>query len=147
MTLDEAIAHADDRAADADCECREDHAQLALWLRELRTLRLALWLRELRTLRAELNEAIRERDEAIRERDEAIRERDETPKRDPEHPCPEFIHGTPRGTGHDCDGDGHYMCCECVHFNAAEAAETAEREAERQKTLEAHTAEHPGGGR
>ena len=128
MTLDEAIAHADDRAADADCECREDHAQLALWLRELRTLR------------AELNEA-------IRERDEAIRERDETPKRDPEHPCPEFIHGTPRGTGHDCDGDGHYMCCECVHFNAAEAAETAEREAERQKTLEAHTAEHPGGGR
>jgi len=41
MTLDEAIRHADERAADGTCcdECRHDHAQLAEWLRELKELR------------------------------------------------------------------------------------------------------------
>jgi hypothetical protein len=39
------------------------------------------------------------------------------PCRDPENPCTEFVPGTPRGTSYDCDGDGHYMCRECVCWN------------------------------
>lgn len=38
MTLDEAIEHAIERANDTKCpkDCREDHAQLAHWLKELK---------------------------------------------------------------------------------------------------------------
>ena len=36
MTLEEAIEHAEDIAVSAiGCECREEHRQLAAWLREL----------------------------------------------------------------------------------------------------------------
>ena len=37
MTLEEAIEHAEDTARSAiGCECREEHRQLAEWLRELK---------------------------------------------------------------------------------------------------------------
>ena len=40
MTLDEAIEHAEDIAISAiGCECREEHRQLAAWLRELKERR------------------------------------------------------------------------------------------------------------
>jgi len=40
MTLDEAIEHAEDIAISAiGCECREEHRQLAEWLRELQERR------------------------------------------------------------------------------------------------------------
>lgn len=42
MTLDEAIAHAMEKAnelKDCDCECAKDHLQLAEWLKELKFLR------------------------------------------------------------------------------------------------------------
>lgn len=40
MTLDDAIAHAKQIAADTECkECAEDHCQLAEWLEELKSLR------------------------------------------------------------------------------------------------------------
>lgn len=32
--------------------------------------------------------------------------------RDPEHPCAEFSPGSPTDGG--CDGDGHYLCFQCV---------------------------------
>lgn len=35
MTLFEAIEHAEQKAKDENCCCREDHAQLAKWLKEL----------------------------------------------------------------------------------------------------------------
>ena len=36
MTIEEAIEHAEDTATSAiGCECREEHRQLAAWLREL----------------------------------------------------------------------------------------------------------------
>lgn len=35
MTLSEAIQHAEEKAADNNCCCREEHAQLAKWLKEL----------------------------------------------------------------------------------------------------------------
>jgi len=42
MTLDEAIEHAEDIAISAiGCECREEHRQLAEWLRELQERRKA----------------------------------------------------------------------------------------------------------
>lgn len=37
--------------------------------------------------------------------------------RDPEHPCHLFELGTPDG---HCLSDGHYVCKECVHFDAEE---------------------------
>lgn len=37
--------------------------------------------------------------------------------RDPDAPCEEFERGIPKGTPHDCDGDGHYICAECVAWN------------------------------
>lgn len=41
MTLDEAIEHAQQVAATAECEaCREEHRQLAEWLIELKRCRL-----------------------------------------------------------------------------------------------------------
>lgn len=42
MTLDEAIMHAEERAAEGTCgdECRLEHAQLAEWLKELRDMRV-----------------------------------------------------------------------------------------------------------
>jgi len=40
LTLDEAIEHAEDIAISAiGCECREEHRQLAEWLRELQDRR------------------------------------------------------------------------------------------------------------
>ena len=40
MTLDEAIAHAQEVAAQLGCcECADEHRQLAEWLEELRELR------------------------------------------------------------------------------------------------------------
>ena len=40
MTLEEAIKHAEDIATSAiGCECREEHRQLAAWLRELQERR------------------------------------------------------------------------------------------------------------
>ena len=41
MTLDEAITHAIEKAQDSKCskDCREDHAQLAHWLKELKKLK------------------------------------------------------------------------------------------------------------
>lgn len=39
MTLDEAIKHAEDVASECSA-CAEEHKQLALWLRELKTLRV-----------------------------------------------------------------------------------------------------------
>ena len=37
MTLDEAIEHSTEKAANEKCKhCAEEHAQLALWLMELR---------------------------------------------------------------------------------------------------------------
>lgn len=40
MTLEEAIVHAEDTAKSAiGCECREEHRQLAAWLRELQERR------------------------------------------------------------------------------------------------------------
>ena len=40
LTLDEAIEHAEDIAISAiGCECREEHRQLAEWLRELQERR------------------------------------------------------------------------------------------------------------
>lgn len=39
MTLSEAIQHAEEKAADKDCCCREEHAQLAEWLKELQCRR------------------------------------------------------------------------------------------------------------
>ena len=40
MTLEEAIEHAEDIATSAiGCECREEHRQLAIWLRELQEIR------------------------------------------------------------------------------------------------------------
>ena len=42
MTLEEAIIHAEDTAKSAiGCECREEHRQLAEWLRELKARREA----------------------------------------------------------------------------------------------------------
>jgi hypothetical protein len=42
MTLEEAIEHAEDIAISAiGCECREEHKQLAAWLRELQERRKA----------------------------------------------------------------------------------------------------------
>ena len=42
MTLEEAIEHAEDIATSAiGCECREEHRQLAAWLRELQERRKA----------------------------------------------------------------------------------------------------------
>ena len=42
MTLEEAIEHAEDIAISAiGCECREEHRQLATWLRELQERRKA----------------------------------------------------------------------------------------------------------
>lgn len=39
MTLDEAIVHAKDKSACTKGKCASDHAQLALWLEELKELR------------------------------------------------------------------------------------------------------------
>ena len=39
MELKEAIEHAEQKAQDLNCSCREDHGQLAQWLRELQTRR------------------------------------------------------------------------------------------------------------
>lgn len=40
MTLDEAIVHAEEVAQAADCEqCRQDHQQLAEWLKEFKRLK------------------------------------------------------------------------------------------------------------
>lgn len=39
MELKEAIEHAEQKAQDLNCSCREDHWQLAQWLRELQTRR------------------------------------------------------------------------------------------------------------
>ena len=36
--------------------------------------------------------------------------------RDPEHPCTWFAPGKPDGSN-TCEGDGHYMCQECVRFD------------------------------
>ena len=42
MSLEEAIEHAEDIATSAiGCECREEHRQLAAWLRELQERRKA----------------------------------------------------------------------------------------------------------
>lgn len=42
MTLEQAIEHAEDIAISAiGCECREEHRQLAAWLRELQERRKA----------------------------------------------------------------------------------------------------------
>lgn len=42
MTIEQAIEHAEDIAASAiGCECREEHRQLAEWLRELQERRKA----------------------------------------------------------------------------------------------------------
>ena len=45
MTLQEAIKHAQDAAKKArernDCQCADDHEQLAVWLRELQVRREA----------------------------------------------------------------------------------------------------------
>ena len=40
MTLEEAIAHAEEVAASGCGKCAEDHRQLAEWLRELRDRRM-----------------------------------------------------------------------------------------------------------
>lgn len=40
MTLDEAICHAEEKAQ-CGGKCGEDHAQLAMWLKELQTRRLS----------------------------------------------------------------------------------------------------------
>ena len=40
MTLEEAIEHAEDTAKSAiGCECREEHRQLAEWLKELKAVK------------------------------------------------------------------------------------------------------------
>lgn len=39
MTLDEAIKHAEEKSFSCDNTCGAEHAQLASWLRELKTLR------------------------------------------------------------------------------------------------------------
>lgn len=39
MELKEAIEHAEQKAQDLNCDCREDHGQLAQWLRELQIRR------------------------------------------------------------------------------------------------------------
>ena len=39
LSLDEAIAHADEVAGDCDTACRREHKQLADWLRELKNRR------------------------------------------------------------------------------------------------------------
>jgi len=39
MTLDEAIAHSEEKAGDCSTECRREHRQLARWLRELKMFR------------------------------------------------------------------------------------------------------------
>lgn len=41
MELEEAIEHAEQKAQDLNCSCREDHRQLALWLKELQARREA----------------------------------------------------------------------------------------------------------
>ena len=42
MTLEQAIEHAEDTGISAiGCECREEHRQLAAWLRELKERRKA----------------------------------------------------------------------------------------------------------
>ena len=42
LTIEEAIEHAEDIAVSAiGCECREEHRQLAIWLRELQERRKA----------------------------------------------------------------------------------------------------------
>lgn len=42
MTIEQAIEHAEDTAISAiGCECREEHRQLAAWLRELQERRKA----------------------------------------------------------------------------------------------------------
>ena len=42
MTIEQAIEHAEDIATSAiGCECREEHRQLAAWLRELKERRKA----------------------------------------------------------------------------------------------------------
>ena len=43
MTLDEAIEHAIEKSQDKKCskDCREDHAQLAHWLKELKQFKAA----------------------------------------------------------------------------------------------------------
>jgi hypothetical protein len=35
--------------------------------------------------------------------------------RDEEHPCQEFVTGA-RGLG-ECEGDGHYLCYECMRLS------------------------------
>lgn len=45
MTIEEAIEHAEDTALSAiGCECREEHRQLAAWLRELQERRKEQYL-------------------------------------------------------------------------------------------------------
>lgn len=39
--------------------------------------------------------------------------------RDPEFPCNEFVPGTPANGR--CDGDGHYLCAQCVFHREDEA--------------------------
>lgn len=39
LSLDEAIAHAEEAAGDCDTACRREHKQLANWLRELKSRR------------------------------------------------------------------------------------------------------------
>lgn len=39
--------------------------------------------------------------------------------RDPDAPCEHYEPGSPKGTPHDCDGDGHYLCERCVAWNGA----------------------------
>ncbi len=39
MELKEAIEHAEQKAQDLNCSCREDHGQLAKWLKELEARR------------------------------------------------------------------------------------------------------------
>ena len=38
--------------------------------------------------------------------------------RDPEHPCEFFSDKGDKDE--DCDGDGHYLCLECIHYNPEE---------------------------
>lgn len=43
MTLDEAIAHAEERGSIGCSECAREHLQLAQWLKELKELRKYAW--------------------------------------------------------------------------------------------------------
>ena len=48
MTLEEAILHAEDVAKSAGCkECREEHTQLANWLKELKAIKNIILKEEL----------------------------------------------------------------------------------------------------